>query len=94
MAFGGRQTGRTVAAIEGLRSQQRCGFEVLYICASKVQEQSINQLYPDIPTSLMNRDLSSKRCVILWDHYAIEFYMMMKDKEISLLKQELNEVKR
>jgi hypothetical protein len=88
--MGGRQTGRTVAAIEGLRAQQRCGLKVLYVCTNRIHEQYINRLYPDIPTKTMNADIRGSKAVVLWDHLAIEAYTHKKDIDIERLRKEIN----
>ncbi len=92
--IGGRQTGRSVAAIEGLRAQQRCGFKVLYICATKMHEQLINRMYPDIPTETMNHELRGSKATVLWDHYAIETLISKKDAEIQRLKEAIISIRK
>lgn len=91
--MGYRQTGRTVAAIEGLRAQQRCGFNVLYICANRMHEQEINRLYPNIPTKTVNADIRGSKAVVLWDHLAVETYIHKQEAEIKRLRFKVEELK-
>lgn len=89
MVVGGRQMGRTRAAVEGLRAQERHGFDILYVCASKLHEATINQQYPDIPTtSYLSMEPIERKCV-LWDHFAVECYVDDKNREIAKLQDDI-----